>query len=281
MSTVKAKKGVDKKSAGAVQLLMPRLLSWGLVLALIALLGGGTAWAVAALRDPAVLPLEVVRIDGDFRHIKRSDLERAIGGVMQGNFFTVDLDAVRDAALALPWVEKVTVRRIWPATLKVWVGEQTPLARWGKKRLVNDRGVVFNPQPEEIPEGLPQLSGPDDESPQVVNRYLGMVYQLSSLPLTISQVRMDDRGSWTVIFSQGLTLHLGSQARDGRLTRFRRLYSQLSASSSKQLKVMDLRYTNGMAVLWGEEKTEKRLGKIDAAAGQRLGWLFDDAGGQV
>ncbi|MES9880200.1 MAG: cell division protein FtsQ/DivIB [Sedimenticola sp.] len=274
-----AKKG-SEKSCERVPL-WKRLGSWTLALVLFAAMGAGAVWGTAVLQDPSVLPLKVVRIDGDFKHLKRSDLEHIIGGVMQGNFFTVDLEAVRDAALSLPWVEQVTVRRIWPGTLKLWVDEQTPLGRWGEQRLVNYHGVVFRPKPEEIPLGLPQLSGADEDAGEVVARYLEMVQQISTLPLTIERAGMDDRRSWTLTFDQGLIVHLGSRQREKRMAQFVRLYHQLAAMDGKQLKVMDLRYTNGVAVRWENDDKDEGLKTTDSAAGNQFGLILDDAGGQV
>ena len=100
---------------------------WLLGLLLFSLIGSGAAWGVLQLQDPDVLPLKVIRIDGDFKHLDRSQLEGAIGSAVKGNFFTVDLDGIREAALDLAWVNQVTVRRIWPDTLKMTVQEEIPL----------------------------------------------------------------------------------------------------------------------------------------------------------
>ncbi len=278
MSKSRAKKG-GKKGEEAIPV-GKRLRRWFIALALFAVIGAGAVWGAGVLQNPSVLPLKVVRIDGDFKRLKRSDLEHAIGAAMRGNFFTVDLKAVRSAALALPWVEQVTVRRIWPGTLKIWVDEQTPLGRWGEKRLVNSRGVVFTPKPEEISPGLVSLSGADVDAPEVVARYREMVSRFAAVPLTIERAAMDDRRSWTLVFSQGLVLHLGGSEWEARLSRFVRLYRQFARVDGKQLKVMDLRYTNGVAVRWEDDKKDNKLKTTDSVAGKRLGLILDDAGGQ-
>ena len=121
---------------------------WTLGLALFSLMGGGAVWGVMKLQDPRVMPLSVVRIDGDFRHMHRGDLEQAIGSAIRGNFFTVDVAGIRAAAHRPPWVDEVSVRRVWPATLQMQVVEQVPLARWGESGLINGRGEVFRPPAE-------------------------------------------------------------------------------------------------------------------------------------
>ena len=75
-------------------------------------------------------------------------------------FFNLDVDAVRIALLAEPWVNDVTVKRIWPDSIHVTVIEQLPAARWKEKGLLNTAGQYFEPDAASIPSNLPLLSGP-------------------------------------------------------------------------------------------------------------------------
>ncbi|HXK57283.1 MAG TPA: FtsQ-type POTRA domain-containing protein, partial [Gammaproteobacteria bacterium] len=110
---------------------------WVLALLLFGIIGSGGVWAVDKLRDPRILPFKVVRIDGQLRYLNRVQIEKSVGGEIRGNFFTVDVERVHRAAKALPWVDRVSVRRVWPQTLVVRITEQVPMARWGKHQLVN------------------------------------------------------------------------------------------------------------------------------------------------
>ena len=222
------------------------------LLTVLVLLGGGMAWGVSVLRDPAVLPLKIVRIDGDFKHLDRRILEQAVSQAISGNFFTVDLERVRRAALKLAWVDQVTVRRIWPGTLNMYVEEQVPLARWGKSQLINARGGVFTPDAKSLKGELPWLDGPEAHAVEVVERYRQMGRQLASLGLVINRIALDNRGAWSINFAQGIELKLGSKNADGRMERFALLYPRLNQNETRKIKRVDMRYANGMAVLWGE-----------------------------
>ncbi|WP_172838749.1 cell division protein FtsQ/DivIB [Solemya velesiana gill symbiont] len=219
-----------------------------MALVLSTTMGSGVTWGVLKLRDPNVLPVKVVRIDGDFRHLKRIDLEHAVGNRVTGNFFTIDVDAVREAALRLPWVDQVSVRRVWPDTLMMWVEEQEPLARWGEDRLVNLRGEVFAPAAGSIPAGLPGLSGPEGSSIDVVRRYREMMETVTPLGLEIESLKMDQRNSWMLQFRRGLELQLGSVDAEKRLQRFAAVYGWLKVKPGSSVKRIDMRYTNGLAV---------------------------------
>src|SRR5690606_17475410 len=67
-----------------------------------------------------------------------------------GNFFTVDLDRVRQAFEDAPWVRRAQVRRVWPNRLFVGIEEHRPLAQWGDGRFVNTFGEPFRVNPEEV-----------------------------------------------------------------------------------------------------------------------------------
>lgn len=251
---------------------------WLLGLLLFSLIGSGGAWGVLQLQDPDVLPIKVIRIDGDFKHLERSQLEGAIGSVVQGNFFTVDLEGIRDAALGLAWVNQITVRRIWPDTLKMTVQEEVPLARWGKQQLVNHQGGVFSPLPKEIPQGLPELAGPEGSASEVVVQFMTMNRRVADINLSITRLKMDARRAWSLVFNQGLELKLGSSQQEERLARFIRIYGLIAKSKEeKRMKRVDLRYTNGVAVLW-EERKQQAPGPL---AGKRQERTVNHGGGQV
>lgn len=246
------RKTPQKAEAAAGTGMLQRLLHWLTALGVLLLFAGGGVWGVITLRDPAVLPLKLVRIDGELRNLDRRELERAVGAVVDGNFFTVDLDAVRAAALKLAWVDQVTVRRIWPDTLNMWVEEQQPLARWGDSQLVNGRGDVFTPESEALKPELPSLAGPADSATEIVARYQRMGSRFAALKLDIDRLVMDGRGAWTVGFKQGMELKLGHADTEARVERFVRLYPRLEQAEKRRVKRVDMRYANGVAVLWGE-----------------------------
>jgi cell division protein FtsQ len=228
---------------------------WMLGLCLFAVMGSGGLWVFLKLQDPTLLPVRVVRIDGRVIHMERGRLEQSLGGLIQGNYFTLDVEALQRAAKRLPWVEQVTVRRVWPDTLRMWVREKDPLARWGKSRLISTRGVAFEPRPEEMPTGLPRLFGPDGTERKVAAGYRRMQRQLAALGLGIERLHLDARQAWWVKLDNGLELHLGNQDTENRLRRFIRAYPRLIQDQAGTLTAIDLRYTNGLAARRKKETT--------------------------
>lgn len=230
------------------------IFRWTLALSLFLVTAGTGAWGVAKLADPNTLPMRVVRIDGDFNYLNRKALERVVTRRAQGGFFTVNVTAVRREALKLAWVDQVRVRRIWPDTLSISITEQVPLARWGKGRLVNPQGEIFQPEDGILPPGLPVLWGQDEAASQVTAGYLGLQRVCDTRDLRIAALRRNARGAWRLSLTDGLVVKLGKEGAQRRLARFVRLYPSLLARSTATLKLIDLRYANGFAARWAEAK---------------------------
>ena len=220
--------------------------------AVAVLVTGAAVRGVQWLRDPRTLPLRTVRIEGDFRHLSAQQLRQAVQPKATGGFFSVDVDGVRRAAEALPWVAHASVRRVWPDTLQVHVVEQRPLARWNRSRVVNVHGELFAPSAQSIPSGLPELKGPPGLEKKVVTRYRAMSHVLAPLGLKIRQLVEDSRRAWSLRLDNGVRVELGRSSPGSRLRRFARIYPKVLAGNVARLQSVDMRYSNGFAVRWDE-----------------------------
>lgn len=129
--------------------------------------GGGTgAWAgYDAAKDHGLLAVRQIALEGQARLPEALLLER-IGPLVGTDLPDVDVDAVSEALLSHPWIERVAVRRMYPGTLWVRVWERRPAAlvtppSGGDGVMVDLEGVVLGP-PEPWQDGdLPRLTGID------------------------------------------------------------------------------------------------------------------------
>lgn len=233
---------------------MVSLLVAGWMLCLAAI--GG--WALDYVSDPGSLPLKVIRINGEFAHLQPERLQQEVARAIDGGFFSVDMNRVREAVMALPWVAETSVRRVWPHTLVIEVSEQVPVARWGAKRLVNAAGAVFSPDGVKLDQPLPRLAGPAGTAPQVVTFYTTLQSQLADAGLVLKSLRLDERRDWVVKTSAGMTLILGHQDVETRLVQFLTAYPQLVSDPLHKPARVDMRYGHGFAVAW---RATSQLGK--------------------
>ena len=222
---------------------------WALALVLFVGMAMALHTVSEALTDPRVLPLKHVRIEGQMTNLDRAELERAVADVASGGFFTIDLYKVWEAARSLPWVGEVRVRRVWPDGLRIGVKERVAVTRWGDDGLLTADGDVFRPSISTIPQGLPRLVGEDDRAPEVLRVYGEISQRLAPLRLELSELRLDPRGGWRLLLSDGLIVVMPGETMERSLRRFVRLYPELVSRSQGRLVRVDLRYPHGLAVV--------------------------------
>ncbi len=217
---------------------------WLLLSTLLAASLMAGAWL---LTRPGALPIHSVRIEGEFAHVTRDELQQAIAAAARGGLFNVDVTAIRRAAQTLPWVHHVTVRRVWPDGLRVSVTEQRAAAIWNDQGLLNDAGEPFYPVPASLP-ALPQLSGPDGSERLLLGHWRAMQKILAPLKLDVTRLAMDERRALIATLGDNMELILGRDEIYARVTRFTRMYTPLANHGA--MRRADLRYSNGLAVRW-------------------------------
>jgi cell division protein FtsQ len=73
---------------------------------------------------------------------------------------------------------------------------------------------------------------------------------------------MDQRRAWTVLFTNEMTLLLGSAESKKRLQRFIDVYQTELADYQDRIEKVDMRYTNGLAVVWKQGQQPDFYGTV-------------------
>lgn len=209
--------------------------------------------ALAAAALPLVQRLDThtvnsVRVAGEFRHVSRGALERVVADQITKGFFEVDVEAVRAASRALPWVREASVRRVWPDALHVAIVEREPVARWNDAVLMEDDGELFAPHGRADELNLPKLYGPVESEREVLAAHGRFRTVLGPLGGGIESLRLVDRGGWRLLLANGTTLVLAEGQDAATLKRFARAAAREIAEHLDQIEQVDLRYAGGFAV---------------------------------
>ena len=224
---------------------------------LIVLVGSALLLGYHLLSQPGRLPLRVIEINGELQRLDRDEIQRVVVGNIDGGFFSCDMKKLREAVVAIPWVDDVSIRRSWPDRLSMVVTEQVPLARWGEDALINVRGAVFRPASPVPFKSLVRLSGPQDSERRVVEFYQRVIAGTRSRGMQLTEVELDQRRHWWLRFADGLTVSLGRENVDHRLAQFFRVFPSLVAQPARQPQRIDMRYANGFAVSWCEPENDE------------------------
>ncbi|RJF97718.1 cell division protein FtsQ/DivIB [Noviherbaspirillum saxi] len=224
-------------------------------LLVLSLLASGLWW-VANRPMFTLRSIQVESVDGtQLRHVNPSTIRTTAVPRIKGNFFTANLDAVRQAFEAVPWVRKASVRREWPNKLIVQVEEHMPLGTWGDDgRLVSIKGDIFTANLDEAEEDgeLPEFAGPEGSEKEVVMRYRELQDWFKPIQLEPDALQLSSRYAWTVRLNNGLTVELGREQSKttvkDRVDRLIGIYPQLAARLQDKMESVDMRYPNGLAL---------------------------------
>jgi cell division protein FtsQ len=224
------------------------------VLTILACIASGVWW----VSQRPMFNLRTIRIENiaseDLKHVNHLTLRNNALGRIKGNFFTTNLDAVRQAFESVPWVRRATVRREWPDQLIVALEEHEALGTWGEDgRLLSTKGDVFTANLAEAEEdhALPEFDGPDGSEKEVLSRYAELRNWFAPLKLVPQALSLSSRYAWTVRLDNGMSVALGREQTTAtlkeRVDRLVGIYPQL-VEHLPNIETIDMRYQNGLAL---------------------------------
>lgn len=234
---------------------------------IVALLAGGGYWLFL---QPMFKINHIVlwpKQGNVLKHVSPASIQLTIAGQIKGNFFTVDLLALKKQIESSPWVRRVDISRVWPDSLLLRVEEHEAYAKWNENQLINTWGEIFTANRDELEKNIPypQYNGPIGSERLMVQRAGELATLFSPIGLQVKEITLSDRYAWQVMLSNGLSLILG---RDGGAEIVDPLGGQQEAVSfaentrrfvqawpvlltrthGRQVIKADLRYTKGFAI---------------------------------
>tara|TARA_R110002111_G_scaffold8250_1_gene30767 strand:+ start:212 stop:991 length:780 start_codon:yes stop_codon:yes gene_type:complete len=220
------------------------------------------ALAVWTFRQSNILPILHVTVEGEFNHVDKAVLVDAVKPHTRGSFLSIDVAKISEAGEALPWIRQVQVRRVWPDSLHLVVEEQIPVARWKNTSLMNKEGQTFSSSNKKVLVQLATLDGPEASQAMMTKRYLAMRKVLKQHDLEIKTLVMDNRRAWNMALTNGIHVVLGREESEQRFNRFLRVYSDGLQHYQTQISEMDMRYPNGLSVIWKPGQTPDFNGTV-------------------
>ena len=221
------------------------------VAAAAVLLVAGVVWST---RLP-LFPLREVVVLQNLREVKRSEVEAVLDGRLLGNFFSIDLDVLRQSLEQLPWVRHADVRRQWPSRIEVNLEEHLPVAFWGQAsgQLVNSYGEVFTANLSRTPSiAMPVLFGPVGMAPEMLGYFQQAEDLLKPIGRQPRALNVSPRLALQVKLDDGMIVELGREQAKApvreRLARFVAHYPSVLTAAKQRPSVVDMRYPNGFAL---------------------------------
>jgi cell division protein FtsQ len=202
------------------------------------------------------LPLKYVRTEGVFQYLSKNEIKTVLQPLVMTSFFEADMQAIHSVVSTLPWVDTVTVKRIWPDAIDIKIREKKPYARWGKNSLITERGVIFTPNNSEQFQDLIVVTGPEQQQVKVLEIMKGVKTALADQSMQLAEFSVNDRWAWKIKLVTGLEILLGRNEQLKKLQRFLKTLAVLKQEQVDAMALVDLRYPNGYAVSWKPETVE-------------------------
>lgn len=254
--------GKARRSSTETATATPKLAGVRLaVLVLLLLLIAAGMIARQSLRDwMDDYPIKQINVVGELRHVDQTQLKSVLEPYVTDNFFTIDLEKVKQTAESLVWIDYADAKKEWPNTLIVLLHERVPVANWGKNEFLSQKGEIFSAEHVQPDPNLPTFIGRQEQATVIAERFTKMQEILSEIGLSVKQLELEDRVSWKAQLNNGLVLVVDEKDSLEKLKRFAQLYVLFSDEQKQLLSKVDLRYENGLAIKW-----KKNDGNTDAA----------------
>jgi len=210
--------------------------------------------AVYYCRTIDFFPITNVQLFVDQPYMDTIRLKQLVSSELRGNFFTLSLTPIVQKLLTNDQIKTVSVKRVWPNALSIYIDGYEPLAFFNQDSVITTDGYVFKtPKNLKMPLEV-YLQGPTDRAQDMV-QYLKLFNKiLTPLKVTIKDFKLDDSALATLTLSNNIKLVLGDHDFGQRLNQFVKLYSKIIGKCLASVESVDLRYSNGLAVKWNDEE---------------------------
>lgn len=202
-------------------------------------------------------PISSVRVEGQLDAAERAAIRQVVVAELRagvhgaagpsGGILSTDLEALQQAIRDLSWPRHVTIRRLWPDGLVVSVDKEMVIAAWRDAYLNTEGKVVQWPV---VRADLPIFDCQVSQPRAAMEVYQRLNDATARVGLRIDRLAQNELGEWTVSFSGGIKLVLGSERLTQRVARFLVVYERELVHKKDSVEQVDARYANGVAVRW-------------------------------
>ncbi len=222
---------------------------------LLAIVVSVVMWLWHRMQDPMAYPVRHVEITTKGNYIPQNIIKDSILENTHGGFFSLDTGALKQGLLSNPWIQSVSIRRVWPNTLSVDLTEQQPFAKWGDGGVLTAKGDIFYPEAASIPQYLLQIEAPLVAKNGILAFIEAYQQKLKSLNMSIDKLSVSKRLAWTVLLNNGIEVSLCRDQVQQRFATFLDLYPSAIGSRAQNVVSVNLCYPNGLSIQWREGKS--------------------------
>lgn len=179
-------------------------------------------------------------------------LQHVMNQQQVSSFFTSDLQAIRDIAMGLAWVDQVSITRDWQQGLVITALPKQAVANFGTERLVDAKGAVFVPvDSKELTQArFATLQGEITQAPVIMQQMQQINDWYAPLDIQVADIILSPRMTWLVRFDNGLRVIVDNENTAQKLLSLSQLLGNQLSGRRDDIQSIDLRYKNGFTISW-------------------------------
>lgn len=238
--------------------------------------GGHLPAVVQAVTARTGFAIDEIRVSGN-HETSEIDIFDRVGLDGWTSLVGFDPEEARERIASLPWVESVSVRKVYPATLEVKVVEKAPFALWqqgSRLSVVEQSGEIIAPLAGSRHLDLPLIVGAG--APEHAVSFVAMVASYPQLATRVrGYMRVSER-RWDLRLDNGMTINLPETGEDRALADL----VALDASDellSRDVESIDMRFSDRLVVKLSPDAATAR----EATLKERLGKQYRPAGENI
>ena len=210
------------------------------------------------LTDERSLPLTSLILTGHGENVSSNKVRSILIAQKERlNFFTLEIGQIQRQLEALPWVYSASIRKRWPDTLKIHIVEQSIVAVWNDRALLNRFGEIIETSPDAVRNKYVSLYGDDPYSNDILTTYIKINQLLKVNDFKIASLKSDKRHSNDIVLQNGIALRLGQEQVLDRIQRFLSVYPLIEKKYDvTTISYVDLRYDTGFAIGWKNKEAQ-------------------------
>lgn len=236
-----------------------------------ALAVGGYARTVSeSLTSAAGFEIAAVKLSGQ-RETTEFEILEALE-IEQGTSLALfDASAARERLARIPWIETVSVQKLYPGTLQVRIDEREAFALWQRGNslsVIDDKGQVISDDVDGRYANLLMLVGHGAQYRG--GEILAALEKVPELRARVRAARLVSDRRWDLLLENGLTVRLPEKDVGRALADLIRMDAD-NGLLTRDITVVDIRLPDRVVVRMSDEAIERRNAETKSRGAKRSG----------
>ena len=195
------------------------------------------------LSDSFVYPIEEVEITSTTSNYDTEKINDIVASIQGQDLLSLDLSDIKRSIRSDDWIRDVEIKKSFPDTLEIVIIPQQPFAIYNSKVMMMDGTVIST---SSLPIDLPIIVDHTNDSLSSMNTMILTDKLLQKIDLDIKKVEIHD--SLIKVFTSTNMLISDRVNYEVNLNRLVISFQDLKKLFKREIKSIDMRYSNGFAI---------------------------------